>query len=112
MINDDYNSLLEKVKNGSYERAVPTSKGGTIPILGMRTYDLTSISYPEETSLSTEVNLRELILNHFNDTENFHQTTTSQTGAITRKEYLQKEKILKKEINKLRKKIKKLKNHK
>lgn len=69
-------------------------------------------SSPEETLMSSEINLKELILNHFNNTENCHCVTASQTGAITRKEYLQREQVLKKEINKLRKKIKKLKNHK
>lgn len=56
MINDDCNCLIEKIKKGSYERGVPTTKGGSYPIRGLlRTYTKSS---PEETFMSPEINLK------------------------------------------------------
>lgn len=58
MINDDCNCLIEKIKKGSYERGVPTTKGGSYPIRGLlRTYTKSS---PEETFMSPEINLKKL----------------------------------------------------
>ena len=60
--------------------------------------------------MSQETELKKLILDHFKDTNNSQNVTAAQTEAITREEFLQREKTLQKEINKLKKKINKLKN--
>ena len=51
--------------------------------------------------------LARLIFEHLNDTSNSYNVIAKQTGAITKEEFLKREQALIKEINKLKKKIKK-----